>query len=71
MPLLRKKFDTFFIAENDGTFPDQLVLCCKLKELEVEHYVEIGKGMPHIWPLLPVMDESRKSLNRIIEILNK
>lgn len=60
-----------FIAENDVTFPDQLVLCHKLKELEVEHYVEIGKGMPHIWPLLPVMDESRKSLNRIIEILNK
>src|SRR5690606_29561154 len=59
-----------FIAENDITYPDQLILCHKLKELEVEHYVEIGKGMPHIWPLLPVMTESRNSLNAIIKILN-
>lgn len=69
------KFEGFpvthlFIAENDITFPDQLILCRKLKELEIEHYVEVGKGMPHNWPLLPVMAESRLSLKRIIKILN-
>lgn len=59
-----------FIAEHDITYPDQLILCRKLKEQGVEHHVEIGKGMPHIWPLIPVMTESKKSLKKIIELVN-
>jgi len=26
-----------------------------LKEHEIEHDTEVEKGMPHIWPLLPIM----------------
>lgn len=32
--------------------------------------VIIGKNMPHIWPLLPVMKEAKRSLNEIIKTLN-
>jgi len=60
-----------FLAENDITYPDQLILCQKLNELNIEHYTEMGIGMPHIWPILPFMKESGKALKSIIQILNQ
>lgn len=60
-----------FAAENDITFPDQLILCKKLEAAMVENTVFLGKGMPHIWPLLPVMKEASMALDEIIAILNK
>jgi acetyl esterase/lipase len=60
-----------FIAENDITCPDQQIFCERLKILKIEHYINFGKGMPHIWPLLPVMKESKIALNEIVKILNK
>jgi acetyl esterase/lipase len=60
-----------YAAENDISFPDQLLMASKLKEENVESFIHIGKGMPHIWPLLPVMKEARISLNEIIKELNR
>ncbi|WP_347053568.1 alpha/beta hydrolase [Flavobacterium olei] len=60
-----------FLAENDITYPDQLLLCSALKELKVEHTVILGEGMPHIWPLLPLMRESKAALDKIINLLNQ
>jgi acetyl esterase/lipase len=60
-----------YAAENDISFPDQLLMASKLKEENVENFIQIGKGMPHIWPLLPVMKEARISLNEIIKELNR
>lgn len=59
-----------FIAENDITFPDQQKLCKKLQSSGIENVIVIGSGMPHIWPLLPVMKESRIALDQIITELN-
>lgn len=59
-----------FIAEHDITGPDQQLLGEKLKASNIEHYITFGKGMPHIWPLLPVMKESRMALEEIIKIVN-
>lgn len=58
-----------FIAENDITEPDQLIFYNKLKENNVETYVFHGKKMPHIWPILPVLIESKEALSEIIRIL--
>ena len=60
-----------FIAENDITFPDQELLLEKLKAEGVTYHHFIGKNMPHIWPLLPVMHESKIALNKIIAIINE
>lgn len=58
-----------FIAENDITYPDQLLLCEKLKHANIKHQVIIGPQMPHIWPLLPIMKEARQALYQLINLL--
>jgi len=63
------KFYLFF-AEHDITFPDQLLLAERLKNEAIDHQVIIGKNMPHIWPYLPLLPESKKALNQIIEMIN-
>jgi|SRR5690554_572107 len=57
------------LAENDITYPDQLLAAEKLKAAEVDLEVMEGKNMPHIWPFLPVMKEAETALNGIIGIL--
>lgn len=59
-----------FIAENDISSPDQLLFCEKLENDKVDNTVYKGEGMPHIWPLLPIMKEARIALNQIIQLLN-
>ena len=58
-----------FLAENDITYPDQLLAVQKMKASHVNIEVIIGNDMPHIWPLLPVMKEAKTALNQIIERL--
>lgn len=56
-----------YIGENDITFPDQLIFHQKLTQASVPNELVIGKGMPHIWPLLPIMKESKQALRQIID----
>ncbi|QQS30393.1 MAG: alpha/beta hydrolase fold domain-containing protein [Sphingobacteriales bacterium] len=60
-----------YIAENDITFPDQLIFSSKLNIEKVDSLIKIGKEMPHIWPLLPVMKEANIALNQIIDNINE
>jgi acetyl esterase/lipase len=60
-----------FIAENDITSPDQEILVSKLIAAKVNIEVIRGKGMPHIWPLLPVMKESKIAMNQMIAAINR
>lgn len=59
-----------FLAENDITFPDQVLLANKLMFTNVDHRVVIGRGMPHMWAFLPLMPEAKKALNDIIREIN-
>jgi len=60
-----------FLAENDVTFPDQLLTAQKMKNAGVEAETIKGVNMPHIWPLLPVMSEAKVALNTIVDIVRK
>lgn len=60
-----------FIAENDVTYPDQKLAIQKMIEAHMPLTVIDGKGMPHVWPFLPVMKEGKAALNKIIDRLNK
>ncbi|WP_078063130.1 alpha/beta hydrolase [Solirubrum puertoriconensis] len=60
-----------FIAERDITRPDEELLAQKLMTAEVPLRVVRGAGMPHIWPLLPVMREARQALDEIGKIIRE
>ena len=69
-------FDRFpttilFMAESDITYPDQVIFVEKLENAVVKNTIYLGAGMPHIWPLLPFMKESKIALNEIIKLLNE
>ena len=68
-----KKFPTtvLYLAENDITYADQQLLVNKLIKESVSHKIYIGEGMPHIWPYLPFMPESKIALNHIITEINQ
>lgn len=55
-----------FIAENDITGADQELAAEKMREQHVDLEVYFGKGMPHIWPILPVMKEAKAAFSEII-----
>jgi acetyl esterase/lipase len=59
-----------FLAENDITYPDQLLAVNKLMKAKVTVEVIKGKSMPHIWPFLPVMKEAKTALKEVINRLN-
>ena len=59
-----------YLAENDITYPDQLIFVSKLNQEKIDNVTNIGKEMPHIWPLLPVMKESKNALYQIINDIN-
>lgn len=48
---------------------DQKLAVQKMLEEKVEVEVIEGAGMPHIWPLLPVMKEAKQALSKIEEII--
>jgi acetyl esterase/lipase len=59
-----------YLAEHDITFPDQLIFSSKLNLENIDNEIYIGKEMPHIWPLLPVMKEAKTALHQIIANIN-
>lgn len=59
-----------FLAQNDIMYPDGKVAELKMQEANVNLEVFEGNGMPHIWPLLPVMQEAKDSLKTIIQKLS-
>lgn len=60
-----------FIATHDILMPDQKIGIEKIKQEEGNDIeVVIGEGMPHIWPLLPIMTEGKEALQKIIAIVN-
>jgi acetyl esterase/lipase len=58
-----------FMAEYDILYPDQKLGREKMKAAGVDLTVTIGKKMPHVWPLLPLMKEATKALKEIEQII--
>ena len=58
------------IATQDIMCPDEELMVEELKVNNINHKVIYGEGMPHIWPLLPVLKEGKIALNEIITNLN-
>ncbi len=58
-----------FSAEHDIFTPDHQILIDKAKQEGVNVELIFGKHMPHIWPILPVMPEAKKGLQKIVSII--
>ncbi|MDH7446448.1 alpha/beta hydrolase fold domain-containing protein [Aquimarina sp. 2201CG14-23] len=59
-----------FLATDDILAPDQEVFIDILKKNMIPLEVILGNNMPHVWPLLPVMPESKNALGKIVSIIN-
>ena len=78
-PLLSPLYGSFkgfpstliFVAENDIMRPDEELAIRKMQAEKVDVEVVTGEGMPHIWPLLPVMSEAKEALAKVESVLNK
>lgn len=60
---------SIFIGENDIMRPDQQLAVEKMQAANVDVQVFEGKGMPHIWPLLPLMSDAKAALAQIERII--
>ncbi|WP_025740499.1 alpha/beta hydrolase [Aquimarina pacifica] len=58
-----------FMATNDILTPDQELFAEKLKHVHNDLEVIIGEDMPHVWPILPIMSEAKKGMQKIISII--
>jgi acetyl esterase/lipase len=58
-----------FAATNDIMYADTKLFVERLQEESVKVEIIVGEGMPHIWPLLPLMSEAKIALNKISEIV--
>ncbi len=58
------------LADNDITYPDQLLAVEKLTKNNIDIDIIRGDHMPHIWPLLPMMKEATTALEEVISQLN-
>jgi len=58
-------------AQNDIMYPDAKLLAVKMKKANVELEVIEGVGMPHIWPLLPLMKEAKTTLDHLVQEIHK
>ncbi len=65
-PINNLPYSYWYLAENDITFPDQKKMIQRLQNDAIKHKLIIGTDMPHIWPILPVMNASKRALNEII-----
>lgn len=59
-----------FMAERDITYPDQKRAVLRMKEAGVDLETIVGKDMPHIWPILPLLKEGEMAFNKLIKEIN-
>jgi len=57
------------LASHDIAYPDEKLAAEKIKKAGVDYTEIYGNEMPHIWPFLPVMKESKQALQEIIEYI--
>lgn len=60
---------TMFVGTHEILYPDVVKFYDKLKDNGVEVELNVGKEMTHVYPLYPLVPESKEAFNHIVEIL--
>ena len=60
---------TLFVGTYEIIYPDVVKFYEKLKENNVEAELNIGEKMTHVYPVYPLVPESKKAFKHIVEII--
>lgn len=60
---------SIFLGTHEIFYPDVVNFYNKLKDDGVDVELIIGDEMPHVYPIYPLIPESKEALNRIVEII--
>lgn len=60
---------TLFVGTHEIIYPDIIEFYDKLKSSDVDAKLIVGEGMTHVYPIYPLVPESREAFNQIVEII--
>ena len=60
---------TIFVGTHEQLYSDIVKFHDKLKDNGVDVELIFGEGMTHVYPIYPLVPESKEALNRIVEII--
>lgn len=60
---------TLFVGTHEIIYPDIIKFYDKLKSSGVDAELIVGEGMNHVYPIYPLVPESKEALNQIVEII--
>ena len=58
-----------FVGTHEVFYPDILAFYNKLKDYDVDVELFVGEEMPHVYPIYPVIPESKEGFNEIVDII--
>ena len=62
---------TLFVGTHEIFYPDVTKFYNKLKENNIDATLNVGEEMTHVYPIYPVVPESKKAFNQIVQIINE
>lgn len=62
---------TIFVGTHEIIYPDILKFYNKLKDNGIDVVLNIGEEMPHVYPIYPLVPESKEAFNKIVETILK
>ena len=60
---------TVFVGTHEVIYPDIIQFYDKLKSSDIDAKLFVGDEMNHVYPIYPLVPESKEALNQIIEII--
>lgn len=60
---------TLFVGTHEIIYPDIIEFYDKLKSSDIDAKLIVGEGMTHVYPIYPLVPESREAFNQIVEII--
>lgn len=60
---------TIFVGTHEQIYSDVIKFYNRLKDNDVDVELNVGEGMNHVYPIYPMVPESKEAFNHIVEIL--
>ena len=60
---------TIFVGTHEVIYPDIIKFYDKLKSNNIDAKLFVGEEMTHVYPIYPLVPESKEALNQIVEII--
>ena len=60
---------TIFVGTHEVIYPDIIKFYDKLKSIDIDAKLFVGEEMTHVYPIYPLVPESKEALKQIVEII--